>query len=74
MRVADDGVGFDLAAITGGLGLVGMRERLHLLGGELLIDSYPEGGTRIEVRVHVLAQPHPATIETTRVPVLEHSR
>ena len=53
LRVADDGVGFDpgLAAGAGGLGLVSMRERLNLVGGEIAIDSRPAGGTRLAVRV-----------------------
>jgi signal transduction histidine kinase len=55
LRVTDDGVGFvpDAAGCNGGLGLVSMRERLHLVGGELAIDSRPSGGTRIDVRVPV---------------------
>lgn len=51
LRVADDGDGFDPATVTGGLGLVGMRERLYLVGGRLAIDSRPGTGTRIEARV-----------------------
>jgi PAS domain S-box-containing protein len=52
LRVSDDGAGFDPAtAGNGGLGLVSMRERLHLVGGEIAIDSRPSGGTRIDVCV-----------------------
>jgi PAS domain S-box-containing protein len=53
LRVVDDGAGFDPSSVRGkgGLGLVGMRERLHLVGGAMAIDSRPWGGTRIEVRV-----------------------
>jgi PAS domain S-box-containing protein len=53
LRIADDGVGFDPAAVreNGGLGLVSMRERLHLIGGDIEIDSRPSGGTRIVTRV-----------------------
>jgi signal transduction histidine kinase len=53
LRVSDEGAGFDLASAhgNGGLGLVSMRERLHLVGGEIAIDSRPAGGTRIDVRV-----------------------
>jgi PAS domain S-box-containing protein len=52
LRVSDDGAGFDPASAhrTGGLGLVGMRERLNLVGGEMAVDSRPGGGTRIDVR------------------------
>lgn len=53
LRVSDDGVGFNPAITSGrgGLGLVSMRERLHLVHGELTIDARPSGGTRIEVRI-----------------------
>jgi signal transduction histidine kinase len=55
--VADDGQGFDLAAVNarpadengGGLGLVGMRERIDRLGGKLVIDSAPGAGTTVAV-------------------------
>jgi signal transduction histidine kinase len=50
--VEDDGAGFD-AASTGdsGLGLVGMRERLALVGGRLEIESSAGHGTTIAVEV-----------------------
>jgi len=50
--VEDDGVGFDLEARPGkpGLGLVSMRERLHLVKGKICIQSSPTTGTRIEAR------------------------
>jgi signal transduction histidine kinase len=35
----------------GGLGLVSMRERLHSVGGRVVIDSRPGGGTRVQVCV-----------------------
>jgi len=61
LRVSDDGAGFDPAAPrNGGLGLVSMRERLHLVGGEIALDSRPAGGTRIDVRVPVPARDEPA--------------
>jgi signal transduction histidine kinase len=55
LQVADDGAGFDLAAIdgTGGLGLVSMRERLRLVGGTIVIDSRPSAGTRIDARLRL---------------------
>jgi signal transduction histidine kinase len=54
LRVRDDGAGFDpAAALGGGLGLVSMRERLYLVGGDIAIDSRPGVGTRIDVRVPV---------------------
>jgi len=53
--IEDDGVGFDLAVVraqaaaTGHLGLVGMEERVEILGGRLEIDAKPQSGTRINV-------------------------
>jgi len=51
LRIGDDGSGFDPCHGNGGLGLVSMRERLNLVGGQMVIDSRPGGGTRIDVRV-----------------------
>jgi signal transduction histidine kinase len=41
IEVADDGRGFDPTAPADGFGLVGMRERVSLVGGRLEIDSRP---------------------------------
>ena len=49
LRVSDDGAGFDPTAGRTGIGLVGMRERLHLVGGRLVIDARTGGGTRLDV-------------------------
>lgn len=49
LRIKDDGKGFDSAAITPGLGLDGMRERVISLGGSLELSSMPGQGTRVEV-------------------------
>lgn len=43
VTVADDGHGFDPAAVTGGFGLRGMRERVQLAGGWMSIDSSGSG-------------------------------
>ncbi len=52
LRVTDDGLGFDPAASNGGgLGLISMRERMRLVGGELIVHSRPGKGTRIEARI-----------------------
>ncbi len=55
LSVADDGIGgVDSTGSSGqnaGLGLVGMRERANLLGGELHVESPPGVGTRIAVDV-----------------------
>ena len=53
LTVSDQGVGFDpREAIYGhGLGLISMRERLHLAGGRISIESQPGIGTTIHARV-----------------------
>ena len=51
--VSDPGAGFNPEDTQGrtGLGLVSMRERLRLLGGDFAVESEPSHGTRILVRV-----------------------
>lgn len=52
LALEDDGQGFDPAAVrAGALGLVGMRERAHIAGGECRWQRPRHGGTRVEVRV-----------------------
>ena len=52
--VEDDGQGFDSAGgVDHGFGLVGMRERLALLGGRLEVESGRDAGTTIAVEVPV---------------------
>jgi len=47
VMVRDDGDGFDPATATRGFGLLGMRERVELLGGTIDIRSAPGDGTVI---------------------------
>jgi signal transduction histidine kinase len=50
--VEDDGVGFEPGRLgEGGLGLVGMRERVSLLGGRLAVESRPGAGTTFVAEV-----------------------
>jgi PAS domain S-box-containing protein len=53
LTVNDKGFGFDpeTASDGRGLGLTSMKERLKLVGGELLIESRPRRGTTIVARV-----------------------
>ena len=66
MIIEDDGVGFDVEAMSinravsesGGLGLHGMRERASLLKGDLEIESTKSGGTSLYVSIpHLKALP-----------------
>lgn len=50
--IEDDGSGFDPGAVRAeGFGIVGMRERVGLLGGRLTIESSPVGGTTLALEV-----------------------
>src|SRR5262249_3399953 len=53
--VEDDGRGFDPAGLTvnggGGFGLVSMRERAALVGASLEVESAPDQGTTVLVRI-----------------------
>jgi PAS domain S-box-containing protein len=53
LQVCDDGIGFDLSdpRKPNSFGLVGLRERAHLVDGEITIDTAPGDGTRIDVRI-----------------------
>lgn len=51
IAVEDDGNGFDASSVATGRGLIGMRERIELLGGEIEVSSEPTRGTRIMARV-----------------------
>lgn len=59
LEVADDGVGCHADRLSGatGLGLVSMRERVRLVGGQLTVVSEPGGGT-------IACAVIPATAET----------
>jgi signal transduction histidine kinase len=51
--VEDDGDGFNpqLVPNSGHLGLFGIRERVDMIGGKLLIESAPGKGTTLIVEV-----------------------
>ncbi len=51
--ISDDGIGFDTTERSTGLGLLGMRERVSMLGGEFSVHSRPTEGTTIRVTVPV---------------------
>ena len=56
MRIADDGKGFDQRAERpASFGLVGMRERVLIMGGQLHLDTLPGEGTTL--RIHIPLDP-----------------
>lgn len=59
LRIEDNGEGFNPRAYLGtsdaikSLGLLGMQERAEICGGSFEIDSAPESGTRITVKIPI---------------------
>ncbi len=58
--IRDDGIGFDVELVRGQaaeLGLIGMRERAALVGGQAKIISSPNKGTTLEVFLPLISRP-----------------
>jgi signal transduction histidine kinase len=53
VAIADDGVGVNTKAPTQGLGLIGMRERVAALAGQLEVSSDPGKGFELRARIPV---------------------
>jgi signal transduction histidine kinase len=57
LEIQDDGIGFDVAAVTrsydqrGSLGMVNLRDRTELVNGVLNVQSTPGKGTRVQVYI-----------------------
>jgi signal transduction histidine kinase len=53
LEITDDGVGFDpvKARESGGMGLLGMKERVRRIEGSLIVESAPGRGTAVKVKV-----------------------
>jgi len=80
LTIRDDGVGFDPKAVKGrgGLGLISMKERAHLVNGKLTITSRLGRGTQLDLEVPLpveqlvqrprvlLADDHPVILEDIR--------
>jgi signal transduction histidine kinase len=49
VEIVDDGVGGPVS--TSGHGLIGMRERVDMFGGEFEAGSLPDGGFRVDARI-----------------------
>jgi signal transduction histidine kinase len=54
LSVRDDGAGFSTSSPTVGFGLLGMRERVSLVGGTIAIESSPGAGTTIGAELPVV--------------------
>ena len=66
LLIADDGVGFNQeeAKLAAGLGLISMRERVHLAGGQFEITSMPDEGTCIAARIPLPESGRPTADDT----------
>ncbi|WP_372528543.1 PAS domain S-box protein [Piscinibacter sp.] len=69
--VQDDGVGFGPQALRkkGSYGLMGLRERASMFGGQLEVENPPDGGGRVTVRLplsrlNVDSGPAPLVVDT----------
>jgi PAS domain S-box-containing protein len=49
LKLKDDGTGFDPGASYEGFGLLGMKERVEAMGGQIQIESAPGTGTSIAI-------------------------
>jgi NarL family two-component system sensor histidine kinase LiaS len=53
LTIEDDGCGFDMAQKPKGVGLRSIKERAESIGGQIIIESIPDKGTRIEVTIPI---------------------
>ena len=51
MEVRDDGAGFEVASVAGGVGFTSMRDRLAAVGGHLEVRSSAGRGTRVRAAI-----------------------
>ena len=60
LTVSDNGVGFppESTGKPGSFGHLGLRERAYHVGGSVLIESSPDGGTRVELRIPAPKEAH----------------
>jgi PAS domain S-box-containing protein len=68
LSVQDNGIGFPDRALQreGSYGLLGMRERAHMLGGRLMLDTPAGRGGRVTVHLPLMPTGEPPTIEGAR--------
>lgn len=64
--ISDDGRGFDPGENHDGFGVIGMRERVELAGGELEIESTPGAGTRVRAAIPLTGSKPAIPIPSTK--------
>jgi signal transduction histidine kinase len=73
LAVCDDGIGISNSSASGsGIGLNILQYRAHCLGGRVLIEDLPRGGTRVACSVPQSAEPNdrPSPLSERTVPAL----
>ena len=70
LQIRDHGVGFDVEAARGrgGLGLISMQERVHLVRGAFCINSGLGAGTTVSVRVPLVAEAKTSMLAAESLP------
>jgi signal transduction histidine kinase len=53
LMIKDDGKGFDIETIKKGNGLFNMQQRASIMGGNMVIESFPQMGTSILLRAPI---------------------
>jgi two-component system sensor histidine kinase UhpB len=53
LTVIDDGIGFDPESVQEGIGLIGMKERVHAFEGTLELKTAKGAGTQIDIRLPI---------------------
>jgi PAS domain S-box-containing protein len=66
LRISDQGKGFDpdITNPAAGIGLIGMSERLRLVGGRLMVKSAPKRGVEIVAEVPFAVTSHEAQVKS----------
>jgi signal transduction histidine kinase len=71
LEVVDDGIGFDQSAMQlarrPSWGLIGMQERVTLLGGTFKVTSHPGSGTRVEIYIPYISETEGKEDENTPI-------
>jgi NarL family two-component system sensor histidine kinase LiaS len=56
LSVEDDGIGFNLDASSGGMGLQNMQERAIEIGADFSLTTAPHQGTKIQIRLELTSK------------------
>jgi signal transduction histidine kinase len=67
LEISDDGKSFPVEKVASAknpkrLGLLGMKERLEMVGGSLVIESVPGAGTTVRAEIPFVRRPNPVAL------------